>query len=554
MAPGGGGKRARKPSSVAAVSSLPSSQPAWVVIDNSTRLKARFSSPLPASSASPSPVAGLAATPDAPSAASLHALSGPNAVLRSAKAKRRGGVGSRLACAAADAAIARGAAQHAPWVSPLAGGVLADVPLQAEVWASFLAATGGGGGGGGVDDGATLLVTSPPGAPAEASLGLVDMALRCFRFAAVCVVTPHLLHLVHYACRGADRFRTVRAEGGEAALPEPPLTAVVVDAGESGTSVCCFCAGRAVSSGRSAAGGAAVTTQLLAALVRRHPHSEVPRRVAAAAKERCCYVAADGAAAEARRTAREDGGTRRLAVYGLPEHDAASEGGFVVPAEQEDDALRKRTGQFLPLHGELYAAPEVLFAPSLAALPAPGVAEAVARAVARCPPAQQAALWGCVVVAGGVAATRGYAARLLAELRRLAPAGVAVALRVLVDGEGGGGASAAASAAEGGAALLRGELPRGLSLPGLPAPVTRWEWEALLSSRGGGVAEKAMARVEEMRAAEGTAGEEEEEGTRGGAVAAAAKRADGSSSSSSPSSSGDSDDADTTTFTSTSSS
>ena len=528
MAPGGG-KRAQKPIG----GSSPAPQPAWVVIDNSTRLKARFSTPLPASSASPSPVAGFAAaaaTPDASTGAG-HSLAGPNAVLRSAKARRRGG-GARLACAAAEAAVARGAAPQTPWVSPLAGGVLADVPLQAEVWASFLSAAGGSG----VDDGATLLVTSPPGAPAEASLGLVDMALRCFRFAAVCVVTPHLLHLVHYACRGADRFRTVRGEGDEP-LPEPPLTAVVVDAGESGTSACCFCAGRAVASARCAAGGAAVTTQLLAALARRHPHSEVPRRVAAAAKERCCYVVADGAAAEARRTAREDGGgTRRLAVYGLPEHDAANEGGFVVPADQEDDALRKRTGQFLPLHGELFAAPEVLFAPDLAALPAPGVAEAVARAVARCPPAQQAALWGCVVVAGGVAATPGYAARLLAELRRLAPAGVAVALRVLGDEDGG------ASAAEGGAALLRGELPRGLPLPGLPPPVTRWEWEALLGSRGGGgVVEKAMARVEEMRAAEGTAE----------VVAAAAKRVDGSGSSSS--SSGDGDDADTTTFTSTSS-
>jgi len=78
-------------------------------------------------------------------------------------------------------------------------------------------------------------------------------------------------------------------------------------------------------------------------------------------------------------------------------------------------------GTRLKLGAELFRAPELLFNPSLGGLEAPGVAEAVTVAVARCDLDMRRALLGAIVVAGGSTAMKGFPQRLLADVRKAAP-------------------------------------------------------------------------------------------------------------------------------------
>jgi centractin len=137
-------------------------------------------------------------------------------------------------------------------------------------------------------------------------------------------------------------------------------------------------------------------TEALAALLRR---AGVPLRTSAeretvrAMKEACAYVAASPAAAEG--AARD--GAAPAAEYRLPD------------------------GQVLRLAAERFRAPEVLFTPALAGLETPGCSAALLAALSRTDLDLRAPLLGSLVLAGGSTATPGFAARVLAEVRRGAP-------------------------------------------------------------------------------------------------------------------------------------
>jgi actin-related protein len=93
-----------------------------------------------------------------------------------------------------------------------------------------------------------------------------------------------------------------------------------------------------------------------------------------------------------------------------PPADTASTSSYVLP-----------DGARLSLADEPRRAHEVLFRPSLAGLEAPGAADALALALARTDLDLRRALLSGVVLAGGATAARGFAARLLADVRASAP-------------------------------------------------------------------------------------------------------------------------------------
>jgi centractin len=87
----------------------------------------------------------------------------------------------------------------------------------------------------------------------------------------------------------------------------------------------------------------------------------------------------------------------------------------------EPDTYRLPDGSRLSLAGEPTRACEVLFRPSLVGLECAGVADAIALALSRTDlDLRRAALSG-IVLSGGATATRGFAARLLADVRASAP-------------------------------------------------------------------------------------------------------------------------------------
>ena len=114
--------------------------------------------------------------------------------------------------------------------------------------------------------------------------------------------------------------------------------------------------------------------------------------------------------------------------------------------------------QALPLCNERFLVPEALFHPQIVGCAQGGVCEAILAAISASPRDLQPLLWARVILAGGAASCPGFAARVEAELRPLAPEGCD--LNVVCPASPGccawrGAAAFAASPAFGAAALDR---------------------------------------------------------------------------------------------------
>ena len=155
-------------------------------------------------------------------------------------------------------------------------------------------------------------------------------------------------------------------------------------------------------------------------------------------KEGAAYVALDPAHAEAlARDARPSSSSSSAgssagsaSASARSRSVSASRGGGAAPAPgaPAGDAYTLPDGTRLSVGAELFRAPEVLFNPGLMGSEAPGVAACVAAAVAQCDMDLRRAQLESIVLAGGSTAMRGFPQRLLAEVRRAAPAEARVAV------------------------------------------------------------------------------------------------------------------------------
>jgi centractin len=191
-------------------------------------------------------------------------------------------------------------------------------------------------------------------------------------------------------------------------------TGVVLDVGEGCSHATPVYEGFALphAVARSDVGGRDVTERL-ALLLRKAGtvlHCGAELEALAAAKEAACFVSANPAADEAA-------------------FAAALEGAGVTAGKAPMQEYRLPDGQRIVLGAERFRAAEVLFRPALAGLECRGAADLLASALARADLDLRAPLFQSVVLAGGATTTRGFGARLLSEMRRLAP-GPDVKLRV----------------------------------------------------------------------------------------------------------------------------
>jgi centractin len=262
---------------------------------------------------------------------------------------------------------------------PVAHGCVRDWAELELLWRAALEEARGGGGGGGKGGGepSPLLLATPAQTPRSAR---EDAAQRAFESLGVPAV--HFAPSATLALYATGRTTGLVLECGEGVSAATP---VYEGFGLPHAAVRCDYGGGEV-------------TALLAALLRRAGvafSTAAERDAVRELKEAAAFVAPEPGAAEA---AAAGGAPPAAAHHTLPD------------------------GTRLALGAELFRAPEVLFNPALAGSEAPGLGAAVLAAVARCDLDLRRPLLGAVVLAGGGSALRGLPARVLAEVRRGAPA------------------------------------------------------------------------------------------------------------------------------------
>jgi centractin len=228
---------------------------------------------------------------------------------------------------------------------------------------------------GAAPESAPLLLTEAPGTPRAQRERAAEILFEALHVPGLCMSPTPVLALY-----GSGR-----------------TTGAVVEVGEGVTSVTPVYEGFALTHAavRAEYGGREVTDQL-ALLLRRAGgslHTSAERETVRAVKESACYVAPLPSVEEGSVLHR----TYASVSYALPD------------------------GSKLELGPERFRASEVLFKPSLAGLEYGGVPELLAAAIGRSDLDLRRSLLGSVVLSGGATCTRGFGARLLADVRRLSP-------------------------------------------------------------------------------------------------------------------------------------
>ena len=179
-------------------------------------------------------------------------------------------------------------------------------------------------------------------------------------------------------------------------------TGLVLECGDGVTAAAPIYEGFALphASMRADFGGGDVT-DTLAALLRRSGAAfatTAERETVRSIKETSGTIAVSAAAADA------------FAAVGAASSGSAAADDFLLP-----------DGSRLSVGSDVGRAFEVLFRPALAGLEAPGCADLVSCALARTDLDLRRALLGSIILTGGTTAARGFAARLLGDVRAAAP-------------------------------------------------------------------------------------------------------------------------------------
>ncbi|TFY64909.1 hypothetical protein EVG20_g5787 [Dentipellis fragilis] len=133
-------------------------------------------------------------------------------------------------------------------------------------------------------------------------------------------------------------------------------------------------------------------------------------------KETCCYVSTSFAAdLEACRA--NPRSNPIVQEYILPDFSANRRG----RVRQPGDPPLSEGDQILNMGNERFSVPEILFRPDDIGLPQCGIAGAIAQSIASLPDDLQGLFWANIGLIGGNVKFPGFAARLMSELRSLAP-------------------------------------------------------------------------------------------------------------------------------------
>jgi centractin len=275
----------------------------------------------------------------------------------------------------------------------------------------------GGGGGGRAAEARPLLLTTAPQTPRAAREAAAQVLFEALRVPALCLAPTSTLAL----------YATGRTTG------------LVLECGEGVTAATPVYEGYALphAAVRADYGGGEVTEEL-AVLLRRAGvalSTTAEREAIRGLKEAAAHVALDPARAEASARDGSSRGSSSTSSSSSSSISSSSSGGGSGSGSGSGgaggaagDFYTLPDGTRLRLGAELFRAPEVLFNPALVGSEAPGVAACIAACVARCDMDLRRAQLGAIVLAGGSTALRGFPQRLLAEVRRAAPAEAKVAV------------------------------------------------------------------------------------------------------------------------------
>ncbi|KAI5284127.1 Actin- protein 6, partial [Ascosphaera acerosa] len=232
---------------------------------------------------------------------------------------------------------------------------------------------------------------------------------------------------------------------GDSSGAMPADCAMVVDCGYSHTTVTPVYRGRAIQRGirRLDVGGKFLTNHLKELVSLRQYNMQDETYIVNQVREAACFVSQDFAR-DLERAHKGGGGGRYdpsvVVEYVLPD-PLANKGGFVRPHQPskgrgKSGATSTATTDITPtaedvlvLGNERFVVPETLFTPTDIGMKSAGLPEMVMQSLATLPEALHPALLGNILVVGGTALTPGLVERLESEVRRLAPAEMAVRVR-----------------------------------------------------------------------------------------------------------------------------
>ncbi|KAI0057804.1 actin-related protein Arp6 [Artomyces pyxidatus] len=201
-----------------------------------------------------------------------------------------------------------------------------------------------------------------------------------------------------------------------AGIPSPECM-LIVDSGFSFTHVIPIMDGAIVwpAVKRIDVGGKLLTNQLKELVSFRQWNMMDETHIMNDVKESCCYVTSQFAA-DIEATRANPKSNTILQEYILPDFSLNKRGRIRKPDEMTLDS-----DQILYMNNERFSVPEILFRPDDIGLPQSGIGETIAQSIALLPDDIQGMFWANIGLIGGNTKFHGFSARLLSELRPLAP-------------------------------------------------------------------------------------------------------------------------------------
>ena len=199
------------------------------------------------------------------------------------------------------------------------------------------------------------------------------------------------------------------------------LCCLVVDTGYSFTHIVPYYKGKIVEKAvkRMDVGGKLLTNYLKEIVSYRQLHVMEETYVMNQVKEDACYVSQDllGDMEIARR---RGSANTIMREYVLPDFSTRRRG-FVREVATKSQSQQQTDEQCLKLANERFSIPEILFHPSNIGIKQMGIPEAIAHSISLTPTPMHPHLYSNIIVTGGNALFPGFEARILSEVRKMAP-------------------------------------------------------------------------------------------------------------------------------------
>lgn len=280
-----------------------------------------------------------------------------------------------------------------------------------------------------------LIITEAPNAPQALQTNTDQIVFEEFEFASLYRTTAPSLNAFNDT---ASLFGDPPRQQCAPLLPAECL--LVIDSGHSHTTITPLLSGNPIHSAvkRISIGGKHLTNYLAELISLRHFGLIDEPHIVSEIKEDCCFLSDDfardlestwkGGITDPTKTL----DSTIVVDYVLPDYDRYQRG-FMRPHDASQAAKMERLGlrpatdhqamreEVFPLGNERFVVPELLFNPTDIGMPESGIPETVMQSLQSLPTALHPAFLGNIMLVGGNTLIKGFAERVEASLRMLAP-------------------------------------------------------------------------------------------------------------------------------------